>query len=843
MDAPPIPGRNSVIRDDPFQEVKFAKPFSSEEGARALERHFGCEIQALACLRDFLVKRTKVEKDHANQMRNLCKGFKSSFDSAKPAITSHIVESVSSFYDEYDTQANLEQERLKQLELTLLDLTKLIDSKTDFKNRYVKQRTAIAADLLAAKDYSKYCKSAYDKACKDLKKSEKKGSRKSSGKKGTKADRDQEDKLRQMKVTHNKYVLSLKEYEVHAKVYKKLVLPTTLDSAETFAKFLSKDIKLLLQQILRDVDVTNDEYQKVFTSIKDTITEINPDTEYDALCEDCLQEGDYEDADVDFEFVVADEQKDSTFVAIREGEIEVEGVDEDLENLAMDAEIAVKDCEEKAKEEDEETNKTTGGTTLNNELDNVDERADELKKFMDIRERVQQKAKYECDGKKQEMKAATIRTALGAVKDNTTAISETHSTDAHALANRPSPPLPNSAPPPTFSGFDNEDGVVDDGSMEANEWFHGVLARAKVSELLQRRGDFLVRESANKVGKLVLSVFVDPSRPHPISHFPLNPDNGMFSFEGDAFPTVRELLDYHLQTKEVITQKSLASIERPAKRSERPFTHDDVTKLKRLGKGNFGDVYEGLILKTNTRCAIKTCRANAGNAERFLEEADTLNQYKHPNIVQIHGVIKREPIWILLELCEGGELLQYLRKKDVVVSVSEKCNWAYEAASGIAYLHTKNCIHRDLAARNCLLTGDDPMLLKISDFGMSRVAVDDEDLYTANTSARQIPIRWTAPEALEHLEYYTSTDVWGYGIMIWEIFSGGKLPYAGFNNSQTRHEVTKNGYRLECPSDCPEQVYGIMSRCWQHDKTDRPTMSQIESDIAQINSEFKDQDL
>ena len=87
-------------------------------------------------------------------------------------------------------------------------------------------------------------------------------------------------------------------------------------------------------------------------------------------------------------------------------------------------------------------------------------------------------------------------------------------------------------------------------------------------------------------------------------------------------------------------------------------------------------------------------------------------------------------IWIVLELCPGGELLQYLRKTGVTVSVSEKTRWSYEAASGIAYLHTKNCIHRDLAARNCLLTGGDPNRLKISDFGMSRIAEDDEDLYT-----------------------------------------------------------------------------------------------------------------
>lgn len=88
----------------------------------------------------------------------------------------------------------------------------------------------------------------------------------------------------------------------------------------------------------------------------------------------------------------------------------------------------------------------------------------------------------------------------------------------------------------------------------------------------------------------------------------------------------------------------------------------------------------------------------------------------------------------------------------------------------------------------------------------------------ASTTAKQIPIRWTAPEALEHLEYYTSTDVWGYGVMIWEILSGGKLPYAGYSNAQCRLEVVQNGRRLDCPSDCPTELFAVLESCWMHEK-------------------------
>lgn len=247
----------------------------------------------------------------------------------------------------------------------------------------------------------------------------------------------------------------------------------------------------------------------------------------------------------------------------------------------------------------------------------------------------------------------------------------------------------------------------------------------------------------------------------------------------------------------------------------------------RLGKGNFGDVFKGVILSTGVQCAIKTCKETVPNPERFLEEADTLNQYQHPNIVRIYGVVKRNPIWILLELCEGGELLKFLRASGVAVTLAMKTRWSQEAAAGIAYLHEKNCIHRDLAARNCLLTGGTPNILKISDFGMSRMAEGTEtaeDMYTASTTAKQIPIRWTAPEALEYLNYFTSTDVWAYGVMVWEIFSGGVLPYAGWTNPQVRHEVVQNGVRLQKPDDMPADVFEVIQQCWEEDKDARPTM-------------------
>jgi len=223
--------------------------------------------------------------------------------------------------------------------------------------------------------------------------------------------------------------------------------------------------------------------------------------------------------------------------------------------------------------------------------------------------------------------------------------------------------------------------------------------------------DFLVRESAKEVDSLVLSVFVSKSK--GVKHFKITMDETNkkmpYSFEGDSFATVPELIDYHLKGGHILTQKSQAVITRGVERlqvidcrnihlsclaavycqhashptciltqtpphtstvTQRPFTAEDVTLGEKLGKGNFGDVMKGVIHSMGGQvCAVKTCRDTVTDPERFLEEADTLAQYQHPNIVILYGVVKRAPIMILLELCLGGELLQFLRAKNDSIDV------------------------------------------------------------------------------------------------------------------------------------------------------------------------------
>ena len=175
-----------------------------------------------------------------------------------------------------------------------------------------------------------------------------------------------------------------------------------------------------------------------------------------------------------------------------------------------------------------------------------------------------------------------------------------------------------------------------------------------------------------------------------------------------------------------------------------------------LGKGNFGDVYSGSLRDSGRRVAVKTCRSeHIPETQQFLSEAKILKQYNHPNIVRLLGVCAdKEPVYIVMELMTGGDFLHFLRKQGINQTPYQLTKFSLDAALGMEYLASQNCIHRDLAARNCLV-GDNNEVLKISDFGMSRET--EEGIYTPSSGARPIPVKWTAPEVCSVCVYCVCT--------------------------------------------------------------------------------------
>ncbi|KPI99382.1 Tyrosine-protein kinase Fps85D [Papilio xuthus] len=394
-------------------------------------------------------------------------------------------------------------------------------------------------------------------------------------------------------------------------------------------------------------------------------------------------------------------------------------------------------------------------------------------------------------------------------------------------------------------------------SLVEQEWFHGVLPREEVVRLLRADGDYLVRETTrNHARQLVLSVcwgqhkhFIVQTTPEEMYNlfcdvkililnkytiavpvFAVPKPWGHYRFEGAAFPSVGELIAWQRASGVPVTARSGALLRRAVPRETWELNNDHVILLDKIGRGNFGDVYKARLKTTGQEVAVKTCRVALPEEQKrtFLQEGRILKQYQHPNIVRLIGIaVQKQPIMIVMELVPGGSLLTFLRTRAGALSSRSLLAMCRDAAAGMRYLESKNCIHRDLAARNCLVADDHTV--KISDFGMSR----EEEEYIVSGGMKQIPIKWTAPEALNFGKYTSLCDVWSYGVLMWEIFSKGDTPYAGMSNSRAREKIDA-GYRMPAPDGCSEDVYALMLRCWEYEADKRPHFHQIYTIIDNI---------
>ncbi|XP_055857084.1 insulin-like receptor isoform X2 [Episyrphus balteatus] len=268
---------------------------------------------------------------------------------------------------------------------------------------------------------------------------------------------------------------------------------------------------------------------------------------------------------------------------------------------------------------------------------------------------------------------------------------------------------------------------------------------------------------------------------------------------------------------------------------------DKIIQLGALGQGSFGMVYEGILKNFNsqddTPCAIKTVNENATDRERlnFLKEASVMKQFNTHHVVRLLGVCSRgQPALVIMELMKNGDLKAYLRqhRPDAEQNHGEPAirpptldriyQIAIEIADGMAYLAAKKYVHRDLAARNCMVAAD--LTVKIGDFGMTR-DVYETDYYRKGTKGL-LPVRWMSPESLKDGIFSSASDVFSYGVVLWEMATLASQPYQGLSNDQVLRFVIDGGV-MERPENCPDKLYKVMQKCWQHRPSARPTFMEI----------------
>ncbi|CAB3359411.1 Hypothetical predicted protein [Cloeon dipterum] len=379
-------------------------------------------------------------------------------------------------------------------------------------------------------------------------------------------------------------------------------------------------------------------------------------------------------------------------------------------------------------------------------------------------------------------------------------------------------------------------------SLEKHSWYHGPISRNAAEYLLSSgiNGSFLVRESESSPGQRSISLRYEGR----VYHYRINedPEGKVYVTAESKFNALAELVHHHsMHADGLITQLLY-----PAPKHNKPtvfalspepdeweINRTDIVMKHKLGGGQYGDVYEAIWKRYNMTVAVKTLKEDTMALKDFLEEAAIMKEMKHPNLVQLLGVCTREPpFYIITEFMSKGNLLDYLRtaNRDQINAVV-LMYIATQIASGMSYLESRNFIHRDLAARNCLV--GENHLVKVADFGLARLMRDDT--YTAHAGAK-FPIKWTAPEGLAYNKFSTKSDVWAFGILLWEIATYGVSPYPGIELTDVYHKLEKN-YRMECPPGCPPKIYQLMCTCWRWNPNDRPTFKEIHHSLENMFQE------
>ena len=407
-------------------------------------------------------------------------------------------------------------------------------------------------------------------------------------------------------------------------------------------------------------------------------------------------------------------------------------------------------------------------------------------------------------------------------------------------------------------------------------WFHGVISREEAETRLKAygctNGLFLVRERDKTKGTFAIGLCHDGS----VYHYLLNADSaGKLSIpSGPKFLNLMECVEYYLNRSDGLVCKlgepcpirhfikkaplpvppSGPHAGRSTPRTEiiydtvaikkspvylnafkdiKALDFSRLTLANKLGQGNFGSVLKGVYTLTSGKkieVAVKQLKTDAAAQKSEIEhEARIMLKLDHPYIVRMIGMCHEATMMLVMELAPNGPLHKYLRKNKEL-TVRQILIMLLQVSEGMEYLDSKHFVHRDLAARNVLVV--EANFVKISDFGMSRAMGAGNDYYKAETAGKW-PLKWYAPECIYFFKFTTKSDVWSYGITLWEALSYGAKPYDGLQGTQVISHL-ESGERLSCPAICPESVYSLMRACWEWEPEPRPGFSVIKETLSDI---------
>uniref|UniRef100_A0A3Q0R6D6 Tyrosine-protein kinase n=1 Tax=Amphilophus citrinellus TaxID=61819 RepID=A0A3Q0R6D6_AMPCI len=371
--------------------------------------------------------------------------------------------------------------------------------------------------------------------------------------------------------------------------------------------------------------------------------------------------------------------------------------------------------------------------------------------------------------------------------------------------------------------------VAEADTMETEDWFFKDITRKDAERQLlapaNKPGSYLIRESETSKGSYSLSIRdVDARGVESVKHYKIRmlDNGGCYISPKISFNDISNKSDGLCRKLDRPCVKPKA--QKPWDKDAWEIPKDSIKMVKKLGAGQFGEVWMAYY-NNATKVAVKTLKPGTMTVEAFLDEANVMKTLQHDRLVRLYAVVtKTEPIYIITEFMANGSLLDFLKSDTgCKLQLPKLIDFSAQIAEGMAYIEKKNYIHRDLRAANVLVS--ESLLCKIADFGLARVIEDDE--YSAREGAK-FPIKWTAPEAINYGTFTIKSDMWSFGVLLYEITTYGKIPYPGMSKVEVMSSVQR-GYRMPQPNNCPAELYDIMMSCWKHRPEDRPTFDYLQS--------------
>ncbi|XP_061681471.1 tyrosine-protein kinase ZAP-70 [Syngnathoides biaculeatus] len=421
---------------------------------------------------------------------------------------------------------------------------------------------------------------------------------------------------------------------------------------------------------------------------------------------------------------------------------------------------------------------------------------------------------------------------------------------------------------------------------EKMSWYHGKIPRKESERLLycgtQPDGKFLIRDR-DESGTFALSVMYGRA----VYHYQILHDKSgkYYMPEGLKFDTICQLVEYlKIKPDGMVTVLGDACVNRaagmqpsfPANRRTGPNRYtpppravtltpvapapadnalpmdcigfnpyhnpNDIKKFNiprsrlfidevELGSGNFGCVKKGVLDsdKVQLDVAIKVLKSDNEKLMKveMMREAEIMHQLSNPFIVRMLGLCNAESLMLVMEMASCGPLNKFLSSNKDTVEVEDIVNLMHQVSMGMKYLEEKSFVHRDLAARNVLLVNRH--FAKISDFGLSKALGADSEYYKARSTGPW-PLKWYAPECINFRKFSSKSDVWSFGITMWEAFSYGGKPYKKMKQAEV-NSFLESGKRLACPAKCPDRMYALMQECWTYKHEDRPDFKKVEESM------------